>query len=117
MFKNLYLSIIYFFTITLIGTIFITILNYFNILNIKIISSLKLILPILSIFISSYILGTKSNKLGYIEGLKLGLIITITFLIITLLTKSFAIKTLIYYLILLLSSILGGMLGINKKKK
>lgn len=117
MFKNIYMSILYFFSITLIGTIFITIFNYFNILNPSIISNLKLILPLIAIFTSSFILGTKSNKLGYLEGLKLGIIIIIIFLIISLLTKSFILKSLIYYLILSLSSILGAMIGINKKKK
>lgn len=116
MFKNLYMSIIYFFAITLISTIFITIFNYFNILKPNIITNLKLILPIISIFISSLILGTKSKKKGYLEGLKLGLIIIIILLIITLLTKSFITKSLLFYSILLLTSILGAMIGINKKK-
>ncbi len=117
MIKNLYMSLIYFFASILIGTIFITIFNYFNILNNNIITSLKLIIPLLSLFISSYILGTKSNKRGYIEGLKLGSIIIIIFLVVTLITKSFTIRTLLYYSILLLTSTLGSMIGINKKKK
>lgn len=116
MFKNLYMSIIYFFSIILISTILITLFNYFNLLKPSIISTIKLALPIISIFISSFKLGKKSQKLGYLEGLKLGILIIIILLIITLLTKSFITKSLLFYSILLLTSILGSMIGINKKK-
>ena len=81
MFKNLYMSLIYFFSIVIISTVFITLFNYFNILSSSVISGLKLIVPLLGMFISSFILGSKSSKLGYVEGLKFGSIIVILFLI------------------------------------
>lgn len=117
MFKNLYMSILYFFIAILLFTILITISNYFNLLSPSLISKLKIILPISAIFISSFVLGTKSSKLGYLEGIKLGVIIVLIFIIISVLAKSFLVKSLVYYLILLLTSILGAMIGINKKKK
>ena len=52
---------------------------------------------------------------GYIEGLKYGSIIIILTLIISLIIKSFNIKLLIFYSILLLSSTLGSMIGITRK--
>jgi len=117
MFKNLILSLVYFFLSIIISTIFITFFYYFNIFSMRIITILKMAIPIISIFISSYILGRKSNKLGYLEGIKLGLIVNIFFIIISIITKSFNVRSLIYYLILLLSSILGAMIGINLKTK
>ena len=116
MIKNIITSLLYFFLIIIISTIFLTIFNYFNILNDKLIAILKLLIPIISILISSFILGKKTNKKGYIEGLKLGLIVISIFTAITLLLKELSIKSIIYHIIILLTSILGSMLGINNNK-
>ena len=116
MLKNYLISLGYFFTILLISTLIQTILYYFNILNTNIISIIKLLIPIISISIASYKLGTKSKQKGYLEGIKIGITIIGIFTIITLLTDKLSIKSLIYYLILIISSILSSMIGINKKK-
>lgn len=116
MFKNLFMSIAYFLAFIILSTIILTIFNYFNIIGSKGISILKFILPVLGIVTVSYILGKKSCKRGYLEGLKLGITIILLFIIIALITKTFSINALIYYLILLLSSILSSMIGINRKK-
>lgn len=116
MIKNLLKSLLYFFGFILLSNVLITLLNYFNILQNSVIDILKFIIPILGLFVISYLLGQKSIKKGYLEGLKLGGIIIFTFLIITLILKSFNFKVIIYYLILLLSSVLGSMIGINRKK-
>ena len=117
MLKNTLKSITYFFIILLIGTMLITIINYFNILNNKLISILKLLLPTLSILACSYKLGTISEKKGYLEGLKLGLIIISILILLVLTLDSFSLKSILYYLILLLTSIIGSTIGINKKKQ
>lgn len=112
-FKDLLKSTLYFIGIIIISTIFITIIDYFSLFNTSII---KLIVPILSIFISSYILGIKTIKLGYLSGIKLSSIIIILFLSLILILDKFNIKTLLYYLILILTSILGSMIGKLKNK-
>lgn len=117
MFKKILNSLGYFFIILLIGTLFITLINYFNLLNTKIISILKFILPISAMLISSYKLGKISEKQGYLEGLKLGSIIILIFLLLILLLDSFSLRSILYYLILLLTSIIGSMIGINKKNQ
>ena len=116
MFKNILKSLLIFLISITISTLILTILNYFNILNSKITSILKFLIPTTSISIISYLLGKKAMKKGYIEGLKFGGIITIIFSIITLLFKNFNTKSIIYYIILLLSSTLSSMIGINNKK-
>ena len=116
MLKNILKSLLYFFISIIISTILLTILNYFNILNSKTISLLKFLIPVISISITSYLLGKKTIKKGYIEGLKFGGIIIIVFFIISLLFRNLNIKSIIYYIILLLSSILSSMIGINKRK-
>lgn len=117
MFKKILKSLLIFFTIIFIGTLLITLLNYFSLIHSNIISILKLLLPISSITIASFLLGKQSEKKGYIEGLKLGIIIILIFLTLILLLDRFTLKSLLYYLILVLTSILSSMIGINKKIK
>ena len=109
-------SIIYTLSTILIGTILITILNYFNILNGIPLKIIMLLIPVISLFIGSFKLGKVSNKKGYIEGLKYGTIWILLLLIINLITKKFTITSIIYYIILLIVSIAAGVLGINKKR-
>ena len=117
MIMNYLKSLLWCFCILIISSIIITIFNYFNILNGTILKVLELFIPLISIFIGSYKLGKTSNQKGYIEGLKYGLIWVILFVIICLICKVFDWTSIIYYFILLFISILGSILGINKKKK
>ena len=116
MFKNYLTSLGYFFAILIISTLILTIFNYFNIINQKIITILKLLIPIIAIFIASFKLGTHSKQKGYLEGLKIGIIIILTFTIIVLLLDKISIKSLLYYTILVLTAMLSSMIGINRKK-
>jgi len=70
-------------------------------------------------FIMGLKMGKKCASKGYLAGLKIGLVLILILFIINLITirKIFNITTIIYYLVLILSSITGGMLGINKKDK
>lgn len=95
--------------------LFTTLLSYFNLLSPKVISIMGFILFLVSVFVSSYILGTKSKQKGYLEGLKLGSIIVLLFILFVILLDKFYVKSLIYYAILILTSVLGSMIGINKK--
>ena len=93
-------------------------LYYFNISNSKTINYINLFTTLLSFFIGGYYIGNKSLKKGWLEGIKIGLIgIFLFFLISYLGFDNFKIKTLIYYFMILSSCVLGGILGINKKKK
>lgn len=115
MIKKYLISYGYLFGIILILTIIISILNYFIPFNSSVI---KIIIPILSMFISSIILGKNTKELAYIEGIKFSIIYIIIITIIKLLTKTnFDFKTIIIYIALILSSIIGAMIGINQKKE
>ncbi len=115
MFKYLKSSI-YTLCILIGSTIVITILNYFNILMGNVLKITELLIPIISIFIGSYILGKSSNNKGYIEGLKYGIAWIILFLIINLISKNFTYLSLIYYLILIIIAIVSSIIGINRRK-
>lgn len=110
-------SLLWSFIILLGSSLIITIFNYFNVISGIPLKIIFLIIPIISIFIGSYRLGKLSNEKGYVEGIKYGLIWIVLFIIISIICKVFDWTSVIYYIILLFISILGSILGINRKKK
>jgi putative membrane protein (TIGR04086 family) len=116
--KNLGMSFLYIIITILILTFIITVLSYFNIMSDKTISIFKIIIPIISLLIGGIYIGKRSNKKGFIEGSKLGIIFCIILAIFNYLAfdYSFKFKYLLFYLILIVSSILGSMIGINRKR-
>lgn len=114
--KKILNYLMWYYIIILLGTLFITLINYFNLMNNNVISIIKFILPLIAITINSYKLGKTSNKQGYLEGLKFGIIISLISIIIILILDKFIIKSLLYYGILILTSIMGSTIGINRKK-
>ena len=113
--KNYLKAYGYLFGIILLLTIILSIINYFTNKELYI---FKILIPIISIFISSIILGKYSKKKAYLEGIKFSLIFILFSIIISyfIIHNSFNIKVLVYYLVILFSSIIGSMLGINIKK-
>lgn len=100
-------------------TLLITLLHYLNWIGSKTLSILEIMIPFFSLFIGGFWMGRKSNKKGWLEGLKLGLLflfILILFQYLGLQMK-FELKTLLFYVLILISSIFGGMIGISKKKE
>ena len=75
-----------------------------------------MIVCFISIFIAGYHMGCRSKQKGYLEGIKIGLTIIGIFNILILLFDKVSIKSLLYDFILLLTAILGSMIGINRKK-
>ena len=117
MIKKYLISYGYTFATIFVGTFILTILNYFNIVTTNFTNITKLIILIFSIFIGSFILGKKSLKKGYIEGIKYSIVFIVLLVIINLLfVKEFNVKSIIYFLIIIISSTFGSMLGINKKR-
>ena len=75
---------------------FTTLLYYFNLLSSGVYNIFKLLIPLFSIF---------------------GLLLIIVFIAISCFAStSFSIKMMLYYLIILITAILGGMIGINKSE-
>ena len=97
-------SMVYTLSTILIGNILLTIFNYFNILNGIPFKIIMLLIPLIGVIIGSFTIGKISNKKGYIEGLKYGIIWVILLIIVNLITKNFTILSIIYYVILLIIS-------------
>lgn len=113
--KNLSISLIFIFLSLLI----ISTLYYFDILSNHVVNYLRPFVILVNIFIGSYLIGKKADKNGYLEGLKYGGLILTVFLLIALFFfhNFFRIRFILYDLILLITSVFGSMVGINKKNK
>lgn len=111
-------SLLYVFIPMLVFSIITSILYYFNITSSSLNNYLKLFSIAISIFIGGIYIGTKADNKGWLEGIKIGLIVIFLVFVISYLAfdNSIDVKDFIYYSILLVSSILGSMIGINKKK-
>ena len=88
-------------------------------INSNTINKISIILTALSFFIITCLASNNTKQKGFILGLKLGLSFVIFLILINLIIfrSSFNIDRLIYYTILILSSLLGGAIGKNIKLK
>ncbi|MEG0577067.1 MAG: TIGR04086 family membrane protein [Bacilli bacterium] len=108
-------SCLYSLSFLLLSVLFITVLGYFNI--IKYIEIYKFIIIIASLFIGGYIMGNSVSIKGWLSGLKYSLLFILFSVLITLFFSKFSLKCLMYYFILLVSGVFGGMIGITRKKE
>jgi len=118
MVKNYLLSLGISFGLIIIFSFFINLFNYFELININIYKFILILLVSISVFSGSFVLGKKTSKKGYIEGIKFGLINSLFMFFISFLAfnNSFTLRSFIYYLILVFVSLLGGVFGINRRK-
>lgn len=115
--KNLGFAYLYTNLSIFICTFIITIFSIINLIGSKFVSLLELITIILCLFINSFILGKKTSNKGFLEGLKLGIIFSLTYLLISLFIfkTNVEIKNIIFYILLIIIPMFGSMIGINKR--
>ena len=116
--KNVGISFIYIICFLLGLTFISTLFNYINLFGNTFINVLKVIIPIISLFVGGFVIGKRTGKKGWLEGLKLSLIF-LAFLTIfnyLALDSSISLKTVIYYIILVIATTFGSMIGVNKIK-
>ncbi len=110
------------FTITIIiiiiSSLIISLLYNYDLINDKIYTTLKMIIPTASILIGGIYIGRRSTNKGYLEGIKSSLIYLIfSFIISFILNSGISLNIIIYYIIMIISSSFGSMIGILKQKK
>lgn len=107
-----------FIIIELMITFVTSILNLLGI-NSGITTIILLIFNSILFFVLSYINAYIQQKKGFLEGIIMGLIFIIVMLLIKIIlfNSGYGLSTLIYYIVLFISSILGGMIGVNKKSE
>lgn len=92
-------------------------LGYTGLFKLKTISTLNTVLTACILFLIGIKLGKKTSKKGFLEGLKLGGIVTLClFLLNIIFYRSFNLFIFLYYLVLLASPTIGGIIGINLKR-
>lgn len=113
--KKYGVSFLIFISIILVFTFFLSIFYYFGVLSYKTISIIKMIILLLSFFGGGFFMSVSATKKGWLEGFKFAIMISIFLLLFQLLgiDKSFHIKDMIFYIILFITSIFGGMVGIH----
>lgn len=112
--KSFLTSLIILFSLTLVITIF----NYIGLFSLSIVNAFSYITPFISLFIGGILMGKGCVSKGWLEGIKFGLICVIIFFIFNYLAfgSFFNISNIILYIITLVASILGSMIGINLKE-
>lgn len=96
--------------------IYLVVISILSFLSYKVSSIISYIFIIVLFFISGYKLGNKSNKKGYLSGLLVGISnIIFMFILGVILKLEFNLNILLYYFTLILSSVIGGCIGINRK--
>ena len=113
--KKYGVSFLIFIIIILVFTFFLSIFYYFGVLSYKTISIIKMIILLLSFFGGGFFMSVSATKKGWLEGFKFAIMVSIFLLLFQLLgiDKSFHIKDMIFYIILFITSIFGGMVGIH----
>lgn len=116
--KKLGFAFVYILATMFVLTFVVTLLSYANVMSDKTTSIFKIAIPIISLFIGGFYMGKRSRKAGYLEGLKIGAIFSLFLIIFNFLglDNSFKAKYFLFYLILIATSVLGSMIGINRKK-
>ena len=116
--KNVGISFIYIICFLLGLTFISTLFNYINLFGNTFINVLKVIIPVISLFVGGFVIGKRTGKKGWLEGIKLSLIFIAFLTIFNYLALDFSMspKTLIYYIILVIATTFGSMIGVNKFK-
>ena len=91
-------------------------LGIINLLGVQTNKVVILIIMAIGTFISCFYLGRNSLKKGYLQGALLGIILSLILFLFSLLFKNtYTASSLIYYIIIVISSMIGASLGIQKK--
>ena len=110
------LNLIIMLSIFFILSFIMTILSYFDLIGSSITSIIEIVIMIITLFIGGFLTSIKTNNKGWLEGIKIAIIFIIVLLLINIIfIKQFNFKSIFYYLIITIPSILGGMIGNLKK--
>lgn len=117
--KNLGISFLYSIISLLVLIFLLTFLNYINFIDGGFFIFFMIFDIVFSVFWGAFVLSRNCSDKGWFEGLKFGFVFL---LFITLLNYfgfdfHFNLKYIVFSIIILVSSVLGGMVGINFKKE
>ncbi|SRR5574344_1148715 len=96
-------------------TIIISILNYFELINNTVFNILKLVIPIVSTMVGGFLIGKSSDRNGYQSGIKFGLVYSGIAVVIDLIFYKINFNFFVFIAIIIIASMFGSMIGINKR--
>ena len=110
--------VLFFLIFTIIFLIFNS-LSYFDIVGNNFIYFSNFVFVLFSALISGIYIGIKSLNKGYLEGLKIGSFIVLFMFVLSFLftDRPFSLYLILLYILIIVFSIIGSIIGINKKKK
>ena len=107
-----------FLLIIILVSIILGTLSFYYLIEEKVVYIIQYMLLFVVLFINGYKLGMIKHKNGYLEGIKFGLLIDIMLIILGLfIDKNFNFYKILYYILIILTSTVGSILGVNKKTK
>ena len=109
-------SILLFLIILIIYLIIISLIYYFELINYKTLSIINYIFMIILFLILGIKVSHLERKKGYLNGFLIATTLIILFALISLILGKISFSSLVYYLSLIISSMIGGILGIKEKK-
>lgn len=110
--KSISMFLIVFFVYLLLMSI----ISYFELFNYKTISIINYIAMIILFFLLGSKTAHMEQRKGYLNGFLVSLVLVIIFLIITLFISKIGFSNIVYYMSLILSSVIGGIVGVKEKK-
>lgn len=118
--KNIGISCLYSYGFIFVFTFILSLLNYANIVD-GMFTFFMIFNLVFSVFIGGFVIGKRSLKKGWLEGLKYGFVFLVILTLLNYLgfSTGVSLKYFVFCSIILVSSILGGMIGIgfSKEKK
>ncbi len=108
-------SISIFLVLFIIYLLVISLLYYFEVLSYNTVSIISYIVILILFFTLGFKSSKHFNNKGYLNGFIVSIVICTILSLITLIIDNYSFGTLVYYLSLILSSITGGIVGIQKK--
>ena len=112
--KNIGISCLYSYGFIFVLTFILSFFNYINFID-GLFSFFMIFNLVLSVFIGGFICGKKALKKGWLEGLKYGFVFLFILTLLNVLgfSNGLSLKYFVFCSIILVSSILGGMIGIG----
>lgn len=98
-------------------SLFLSTLYYFDYISTDTYKVLKISIIVLTLIINSIVLGRSSIKNGYLDGIKLGFMLMLFCTLVAFSQKAISMKLVLYNIIILITTTLGSMIGINTKNK
>ena len=103
--------------IVILFNLLISLLYLLTNISYNVISSIILIFNLIAFIILGFMIAKNSKSKGIIIGLRVGSIIVVTLLILSLIFRcNFSVKNILYYLLVILSTIFGSVFSKNIKR-